>query len=224
MKTKLLRLGPVLGLACLIFLPSAAFALPAAYDGKAAPQRAAKSHWLEQAKALEKKQDWPALLAWAESWIDADGRNPMAWYVQGRAMTELKNHAGAVGAYLQTLRLDPKDVYALNNLGNAYRQIGRYHDALLAYREAIRVNPNCSRAWHNMGVTYYGLKGQAGVLEALKEADAINPEIAAAWQQLMRDYAFSHDDRAALQAVRGLGRQNPAELDRLFNTLLSRLN
>ncbi|MBK6742746.1 MAG: hypothetical protein IPG66_07085 [Hydrogenophilales bacterium] len=95
---------------------------------------------------------------------------------------------------------------------------------MLSYREALRVNPDCIRAWYNIGVTYYGLKGQTGVSEALKEAEGINPEIAVAWHNLFLNYTRGDDEIATMEAVRNLGRQNPADLDKLFNILLSRLD
>jgi tetratricopeptide (TPR) repeat protein len=188
------------------------------------PQARNHADWLKQAQTLEQSEAWAALLEWAEKWAASDSRSAMARYVQGRAYSGLKRYPEAIGAYLHTLRLNPDDVYALNNLGNAYRQIGRFQDALLSYREALRVNPDCIRAWYNIGVTYYGLKGQTGVSEALKEAEGINPEIAVAWHNLFLNYTRGDDEIATMEAVRNLGRQNPADLDRLFNLLLSRLD
>ncbi len=199
---------------------------------KSTPQRLASrktsqslSHqeWLTEAQQLEKWQEWKALLEWGRLWHDADPGSAMAWYVQGRALGEMRQYPDAIGAYLQALRINPDDVYALNNLGNAYRQIGRFQDAFLAYREALRIYPDCARAWHNIGVTYYSLKGQAGVMEAMKLAESINPEIAAAWQDLMLKYSRASDESAVLDSVRVLARQHPDALNKLFETLLSRL-
>jgi superkiller protein 3 len=180
--------------------------------------------WMKQARDLEARQDWPRLLELGQRWLVASPSEAMAWYVQGRAYAELKRPGDAIGAYLQTLRRNPEDVYALNNLGNAYRQIGRFHEALGAYREALRIYPDCHRAWHNLGVTYYGLKGPAGVAEALKEAERINPEVADAWRGVLDSYARGNDEAAALEAVRALGRRNPEELERLFEVLIGRLD
>jgi tetratricopeptide (TPR) repeat protein len=178
---------------------------------------------LKRAQLLEQAGDWAGLLDWGERWSESNARSAMAYYVQGRALSALKRYPEAIGAYLQTLRLDPADVNALNNLGNAYRQIGRFQDALHSYREALRVNPDFMRAWHNIGVTYYSLKGQAGIMEALKTAESINPEIAAAWQDLLLKYTRTQDEVMAMQSVRILGRQNPDDLDRLFTILLSQI-
>ncbi len=179
--------------------------------------------WLREAQRLERAQEWQGLLDLGRAWYRSDGRSAMAWYVQGRALGELKRYADAISAYLQALRVNPEDVYSLNNLGNAYRQIGRFEDAFLAYREAVRIYPDCVRAWHNMGVTYYTLKGQAGIAEALKLAEEINPDIARAWQEVLQKYTRGSDEQVAMEAVRTLGRQNPDDLNKLFDLLLSRL-
>lgn len=180
--------------------------------------------WLKQARELEQHGDWPHLLELARRWQSADAGEPMAWYAQGRALSELQRPAEAVGAYLQALQLDPENVYALNNLGNAYRQIGRFQEALSAYREALRHLPDLLIAWRNLGVTYYGLKGPAGIAEALQEAERISPDIAAAWRELLDSYARGKDEADALEAVRALGRRDRAELDALFEILIGRLN
>lgn len=192
--------------------------------GRKPPPQRSHTDWLQQAQVLEQNENWEALLDWGVKWADSEPRSALARYVQGRALGALKRFPEAIGAYLHALRFDPNDVNALNNLGNAYRQIGQFQDALLSYREALRLNPDFLRAWHNIGVTYYGLKGQAGLAEAIKEAEGINPEIAMAWQDLFIKYSRTRDESSAMEAVRTLGRQNPDDLDRLFNILLSRLD
>jgi tetratricopeptide (TPR) repeat protein len=182
-----------------------------------------QAEWVRQAKALERRRDWQGLLDWGRQWTQSEGGNAIAWFVQGRALNELKRNPEAIAAYQQSLRIEPGDVYARNNLGNVYRDSRRYRDAMHAYREAVRINPDYIKAWHNIGLTYYGVKGQAGVMDALKQAWSINPELATAWYRLMVDYSRSGDEATAQEAVRVLRRLKPDEVDRLFNILLNRL-
>ncbi|MBK6742745.1 MAG: tetratricopeptide repeat protein [Hydrogenophilales bacterium] len=106
-------------------------AKPAAHAAsRKPPQTRNHADWLKQAQTLEQSEAWAALLEWAEKWAASDSRSAMARYVQGRAYSGLKRYPEAIGAYLHTLRLNPDDVYALNNLGNAYRQIGRFPGCL----------------------------------------------------------------------------------------------
>ena len=182
-----------------------------------------QAEWVRQAQALERRRDWQGMLDWGRQWTQTEGGNAIAWFVQGRALNELKRNPEAIAAYQQSLRIEPGDVYARNNLGNVYRDSRRYRDALHAYREAVRINPDYIKSWRNIGLTYYGVKGQAGVMDALEQAWSINPKLAATWYRLMVDYPRSGDEATAVEAVRVLRRMRPDELDRLFNILLSRL-
>ena len=182
-----------------------------------------QQEWVARAQALERRGDWSGLLDWGLRWTQLDSRNPLAWFVLGRAYKGLDRVPEAIVAYQQNLRLEPGDVYARTNLGNAYRDSKRYRDALLAYREAVRADPGYLPAWRNFGQTFYTLKGQLGVADAVQRIRQVNPELAAAWSSLMveyyrtRDAASAHD---ALQLLRGLKAE---EVDRLFAIILEQV-
>ncbi len=219
--------GRLAKLAILLFV--AAFAPPASAEaGKAeAPRAEARpdaTEWLTRARQLEKRRDWPGLLLLGMYWTRTDADNPLAWFVQGRAHQELRQHAEAIAAYQRNLHLDPGDFHARNNLGNVLRENLRHRDALLAYREAVRVNPRYFPAWQNMGRTYYVLKGQAGIFDAVEQVRRVNPELARAWYSLVVSYYRGREDDASHAALEHLSRLSPAEIDQLFTLLLERLH
>lgn len=178
-----------------------------------------QAEWVRQAQVLEKRADWPGLLAWGQTWAQADAKNPLAWFVQGRALGELGRFAEAIAAYQRNLRFAPGDVYARNNLGNAYRDSGRPREAMQAYRAAVETAPDYIQAWHNLGLTFYLTKGQAGVTQALQKLQASDPALADVWRTLVIEYSITRDERVARQAVRVLRGLSAAERARMFGIL-----
>lgn len=212
-----------------VLLPCLAFAGPVVagaqtfgLDGdQAALAARPQAEWVRQAQALERRNDWPGLLAWGQAWAQADAKNPLAWFVQGRALGELGRFTDAIAAYQQNLRLAPGDVWARNNLGNAYRDSGRPREAMRAYRAAVELDPDYIQAWHNLGLTFYLSKGQAGVTQALQKLQATDPALAEVWRMLAVEYSVTGDARVARDAVRVLRGLSEAQRARLFGILFA---
>lgn len=192
-----------------------------ALDGdEAALAARPQAEWVRHARVLEKRRDWAGLLAWGENWARGDPDNPLAWFIQGRALAEQGRYPEAIEAYRQNLRLAPGDVFALNNLGNAYRDSGDSRAAMLAYRAAAERAPDYVAAWHNLGLTFYLAKGDAGVARALDRLRATDPQLAAVWHALALEYAITRDERVARNALRVLRSLSRAERKRMFDILL----
>jgi tetratricopeptide (TPR) repeat protein len=180
-----------------------------------------QAEWVRQAQALERRGDWPGLLVWGQEWARVDAKNPLAWFVQGRALGELRRFREAIAAYQQNLRIAPGDVWARNNLGNAYRDSGRTREAMHAYRAAVEIDPDYIQAWHNLGLTFYLTKGQAGVAQALQKLRATDPGLADVWQMLAVEYSVTRDARVAREAVRVLRGLSEAQRARMFGILFA---
>lgn len=180
-----------------------------------------QAEWVSRAQALERRADWPGLLAWGRAWAQADAQSPLAWFVQGRALAEMGRHAEAIDAYRQNLRLAPRDVWARNNLGNAWRDSGRPREAMQAYRQAVETDPDYLPAWHNLGLTFYLTKGEAGVTQALQRLQAVDPQLADVWRVLAVEYSLTRDPRVGREAVRVLRGLSDARRARLFDILFA---
>ena len=189
--------------------------------GQAALAARPHAEWVKQAQALERRADWTGLLAWGRAWAQVDAQNPLAWFVQGRALGELGRFPEAIAAYRQNLRLAPRDVWARNNLGNAWRDSGRPREAMQAYRQAVETDPDYLPAWHNLGLTFYLTKGEAGATRALQQLQAADPELAGAWRALAVEYSLTGDPRIAREAVRVLRGLSEARRARLFDILFA---
>ncbi len=219
----LIRVPALLFLSCLVLSGPAesgaqTFGLA---EGTAAQASLSQAEWVQQAQLLERSRDWAGLLQWGQAWAQADAGNPLAWFVQGRALHQLGRLPEAIEAYQQNLRIAPDDVLARNNLGNAYRDSGRPRDAMLAYRAAVETDPDYIQAWQNLGLTFYLTKGEAGVIQALQKLQATDPALADVWRKLAVDYSITRDKRVARDAVRVLRGMSAAERERMFGILFA---
>ncbi len=184
-------------------------------DGRAAP----RADRIVQARALERRDDWPGLLVLGRDWARAEPDNSLAWFIQGRALAALGRHAEAIAAYENNLRLAPGDVLARNNLGNAWRDSSHPREAMRAYRAAVEADPDYLQAWRNLGLSFYLAKGQAGVARALERLRATDPALAELWQRLAVEYSATRDARTAEAATRALRGLSAARRARLLDIL-----
>jgi len=94
----------------------------------------------------------------------------------------------AISMYKKSIKLNPADEKAHNNLGNAYRDIGLYTEALEEYETTLKTNPYLVEAHNNLGILYV----KRGLYdEALKEyvaAIEINPNLAGVHNNLGNIY------------------------------------
>lgn len=188
-------------------------------DGRAALAARTHAEWVRQARILERRRDWPGLLVWGRDWAAADAGSALARFVQGRALAELGRLPEAIAAYREALKIDPADVWALNNLGNALRDSGQPREAMQAYRAAVEIDSGYIAAWHNLGWMFYLAKGEAGVAQALQRLDTVDPRLSGVWRALALDYALTRDARVAQDAVRVLQGLDATERTRLFRIL-----
>ncbi len=188
-------------------------------EGRAALAARTHAEWVRQARILERRRDWPGLLVWGRDWAAADAGSALARFVQGRALAELGRLPEAIAAYREALKIDPADVWALNNLGNALRDSGQPREAMQAYRAAVEIDSGYIAAWHNLGRMFYLAKGEAGVAQALQRLDTVDPRLSGVWRALALDYALTRDARVAQDAVRVLQGLDATERARLFRIL-----
>ncbi|MGO9444788.1 MAG: tetratricopeptide repeat protein [Thiobacillaceae bacterium] len=177
--------------------------------------------WIAQAIALERQEEWQPLMQLGYQWTRAEPGNATAWFVFGRALTAMYRYPDAIEAYQRLLKIDPRDVYARNNLGDAYRETQRPLLAMHTYCDALRIDPDYMPAWQNLGMTFFKLRGMAGVSQALQKLRASDPELAEAWSNLLIGYSQTQDERIAQQAVKVLRALPKSRREQMFNILFS---
>ena len=70
-----------------------------------------------------------------------------ALHKQGHLKKAAKN-------YEQAILIDPKFVFAHNNLGNVFKDLGKFDEAISKYQHSIKLNPNYAEAYYNQGLVY----------------------------------------------------------------------
>jgi len=94
----------------------------------------------------------------------------------------------AIAMYSKSIRYNPHDENAYNNLGNVYRNIGLYGEALGDYNKALEINPYLVEAHNNLGILYVnrGLYDEA--IKEYNVALEINPNLAGIHNNLGNTY------------------------------------
>ncbi len=116
-------------------------------------------------------------------------RNPGCWLCHNNLATP-KLHGSpaeldeAIGHLRESLRLNPSDAEAHNNMGGAYQRMGKYEDALKEHAEALRLNPLLVEARYNMGVCYQALNRLGEARAQYVEAIHAQPDYAMAHYNL----------------------------------------
>ena len=164
---------------------------------------------LGMATVLEQKEDWPALVAYARTWSQAEPQNSDAWYTLGESLSGLAQFSQAIDAFRKALRIDPKFFGAWSNIGVDYDELGQYSEAIDAYHEALRIAPKNVVVWTNLGKVYDDLGQYNQAIEACREALRIDPKDAVTWYSLGTTYNHLSQYAEAVEAFREALRIDP---------------
>jgi Flp pilus assembly protein TadD len=81
--------------------------------------------------------DYPDADKWLTKMLEWTPNDSEGWYYLGRTKYNENRFAEAISAFQQSLKLDPNNVKAEDNLGLAYAGLGRADDAIAAYHSAM---------------------------------------------------------------------------------------
>jgi tetratricopeptide (TPR) repeat protein len=74
---------------------------------------------------------------------------------EGARAMQSKDYAGAVKAFSEALRADPKNVEALLGLGEAHQRGGQFAEAEVMLKKCLDYAPDSAVAYHALGLTYF---------------------------------------------------------------------
>jgi tetratricopeptide (TPR) repeat protein len=153
-------------------------------------------------------------LTWVQSHQYVDERtlyeatlrtNPACWLCHNNLATA-KLHGSdadledAISHLRESLRINPDDAEAHNNMGGVYQRKGRYQDAIKEHEEALRLNPQLVEARYNIGVCNQALNRMEPARAEYAEAIRAQP-----------DYAMAHYNLAT--TLTALARLTEAEVE-----------
>jgi tetratricopeptide (TPR) repeat protein len=109
-----------------------------------------------------------------ESPLAANAGSASAWYAFAGQKLATGDVDGAISAYSQSLKLEPRNAAALNNLGAALIKACRFQEAISTLESALLLQPGYQRAVANLG-------------KALREAGYLVEAIARLRDALVRE-------------------------------------
>lgn len=74
------------------------------------------------------------------------------WRVLGRVEAQLGHTDSSVDAYRMAIKIDPRDVWAMNNLGLTLIDAGRYEDAVGPLAHAVQLDSGVPTFGNNLGI------------------------------------------------------------------------
>ena len=139
---------------------------------------------------------------------------------RGRATSETHYNLGffysksgnlpkALHHYRESIRLNPDNIFAVNNLGSVYVTLGQSKEAIEQYTRAMQINPKDARVHNNLG---FLLMNDGRLDEAkvqLDEALRLDPELAEAQSNLGLIAAHQGDYQQAEKHFEQALKSNP---------------
>ena len=138
--------------------------------------------------ALEKKQDWPGMLRYAEAKLRAEPRNSDWMFLRGYSLARQGKHAEAIVAYNQALQLSPEDESSWIFLGNSQRELGQFDQAIRTFEQALRYRPESATSYLALADTYAKQKRFERAVPNYRESVRYEPNLLEGWYGLAVAY------------------------------------
>ncbi len=123
-------------------------------------------------------------------------------YLTGRNRFESGDVKGAIDAYLQSIKLEPKSAEVFFNLAYAYLKLEKNNDATKAFKQSIKLNPEKPEAAYGLGLAEFRIGRFANAADAFKRAVFLDPKMAKAHFGLSLAYQELGDTRGVLEQYR----------------------
>ena len=133
---------------------------------------------------------------WLTRSLQADPRDPQAWYYLGRTKYSSGQFREAIEAFEQCLKLEPRNVEAENNVGLSYEGLQRPAEAVQAFENAIAwqtespaKNPE---PFIELAHLYLNENQPEKAVPYLSQCIAISPNVSKAHEELGKAYSLLH--------------------------------
>ena len=159
--------------------------------------------------------DYPDADKWLTKMLEWTPNDSEGWYYLGRTKYSENRFAEAVGAFQQSLKLDPENVKTEDNLGLAYAGLGHADDAIAAYHAAMEWQKDAPAKnpgpFIDLADLLLDQNRSAEAIPYLHEAIQIAPQDSKAHELLGKAYARLDrlpEAQAELEEASALAQQN----------------
>lgn len=105
----------------------------------------------------------------------SENQTALDFYTKAVNVSKEENWKEAIQNYEQAVKIDPKFIYAWDNLGITYRRVGDYDKALNAYKQSLAVDPKGKMPLQNIAITYVYKKEYQKAIDAYLDFDKTYP-------------------------------------------------
>ena len=78
-------------------------------------------------------------------------KHQFSWKVLGALLKQTGRNNEAISAMKKSVKIEPQDAEARNNLGVIFQELGRLDEAKISYIQTIAIEPNFAEAYNNLG-------------------------------------------------------------------------
>ena len=135
--------------------------------------------WIDQADYYRRRGDYYSLISLAQSVINAQPQNHMAWYVLGDAHYNQENYSEAVKCLNQSIRLNPTGM-AFESLGFVYLDNDDYINAHRNFTMAMDQDRDCANYKYECAETLRLMGKVKEALYLVETAYKIDPNVGSA--------------------------------------------
>lgn len=133
---------------------------------------------------------------WLTRSLQADPRDPQAWYYLGRTKYSEGQFPQAIEAFKQCLKLEPRNIQAENNMGLSYEALGQRDQAIQAFEDAIAWETETAvrdpEPFFELAHLYMEQNQPEKALPHLSQSVAISPNLCKAREALGKAYSLLH--------------------------------
>jgi len=153
---------------------------------------------------------------WLTRSLQADPRDPQAWYYLGRTKYSKGQFREAIEAFEQCLRIEPRNIEAESNVGLSYEALDRSNEAIQAFENAIawqaEIPAKDPEPFIEFAHLYLNENQPEKAVPYLLQSIAIAPNISKAHEGLGKAYSLLHrlpEAQAELEKAVELSPQAP---------------
>jgi tetratricopeptide (TPR) repeat protein len=210
-------------IACLVFCAACAqVALMSVTPTIAALARHLDQRTAREIVELDKKQDWPGMLALARIQLLREPGRADWWFLQGYALARQGQHAAAIESYQQAVRISPEDEGSWLSIGESESALGQMERAIQAYRQALRYRPESAQTYLALADLYQRQGRPDLAIPNYRESVRYEPDLAQSWHGLAAAYQQTGQRERRDEAVQGLRKLDPAAADQFEKQYLSK--